>query len=230
VSAGRKVGRWLASPVTSIIGSVTMLLVVAAFLIWLVLFSVEKITGSQTLPELLAPARLTPGQKIAEDEIECGVYIVLADMKAANSKSSKVEDKVIKTNLNHKRVHKTSLCNLLYDMGALVAPGSVREKAPRRQDWYLFGEFALEGKRKLAIRERLRELFTQGYGQKDMPDWKATNYERPNRKRTLGNQTEAERKGLRDALDAVPHPKIKLPDGKEVEDPEGGFQFYQPKR
>lgn len=135
---------------------------------------------------------ITERQQLREDEIECGVYIVLADMKAAGSRSQAAEEKIVKTFLNHHEKYKIRICDILYRMTNLVVPNTAR-KVPNRQAWYLKLEFAVEAERKRALRVSIRELW-----EKRDTAWKATHYIRPDRPRTLGNQTEAEKKALRD--------------------------------
>lgn len=115
-------------------------------------------------------------------------------------------------------------------MDTLVAPNTARQGVFRRQAWWYVPEFVFEGARKRALAARIRELEKLGYGHKEMKDWEATNYIRPNRKRTMGNQTPEEIEELKKSMDPVPKPKIKLPDGKEIDDPEGGFTFFKPKQ
>ena len=193
-------GRWIAAPFKALIAPVLLLVVALAFVLWLSLFAVEKMTGHQTLPEFLAPARTTPVQQIADDEVDCGVKNVLVDMKAAENKSKVVEDDILKTLLNQKCFYKKSLCNILYDMDTLRPLGKAREGVPRRQDWYMSFEFALEGKRMRALAQRTRELEKLGYGHEVKSEFLGSHYLRPDRKRTKGNQTPAEKKELTETL------------------------------
>lgn len=153
--------------------------------------------------------QLTERQQLREDEVECGVYIVLVDTKAAKSRSKELEDKIIKTLLKHHEVYKTRICDILYRMTNLVAPNAVRSGVPNRQSWYLKTEFVFEVERKRALRVRIRDLWSTT----DL-EWKATHYIRPDRPRTAGNQTEAEKKALRAALKSL--------------GTEGEFEFFGP--
>jgi len=211
-----RIGRWIAAPVRAIVSPFTTLIVAATFLLWLSAFVGEKLTGYQMLPELIAPARFTEQQQILEDEIWCGVYDVLINIKASINKSATVEDKLIRTTLNHKREFKVSMCNMVKDMNVLIPPGTARQGVPRRQAWYYKTEFSLEGERKRALAARFREFEKAGYGHRVVGDWLATHYVRPARKRTAGNQTPEEIKGLETTLD---------PAGEEA-----GFRFFKPKK
>ena len=196
-------GKWTAAPFRALIAPIVALVVAIGFVLWLSLFAVEKMTGYQTLPEILAPARKTAVQQIADDEIDCGVKNVLVDMKAAENKSKIIEDGIIKTLLNQKCFFKKSLCNILYDMDTLRPPGKAREGVPRRQDWYMSFEFALEGKRMRALTQRFRDLESEGYGHDVKPEFLGSHYVRPDRKRTKGNQTPAEKKALTETFAEV---------------------------
>lgn len=193
-------GRWIAAPFRSLIMPLVLFVSAVGFVVWLGSYVFERVTGVPTLPESMAPPRMTDRQRIAEDEIACGVKNVLVDMKAAQNKSKVIEDKIIKTLLNHKCFYKKSLCNMLYDMDTLRPPGKAREGVPRRQEWYMSVEFVFEGKRIRALTARMRDLEKEGYGHQLMPDWHASHYFRPDRKRTMGNQTDAEKKALKNTL------------------------------
>ena len=222
-------GKWLTAPIKYAVLPFTMLFVAMGLFLWLGGYMLETTTGKQILPPVMAPPRLTDDQKIKVDQANCAADNVLVDMKAAESKSKDVEDKILKTLLNHHYVYGKNLCNVLYDMDSLIPPGTVRRGVPRRNDLWIAAEFIFEGKRKTALVVRFRQLEEAGFGHNLMPEWEATHYFRPNRPRTKGNQTKEEIESLKKTHILVPKSEIVLPDGKRGPDPEGGFQFLAPK-
>lgn len=215
----------LAAPLVKIVSAVTMLLVAVFALLWLVGFMAEKTTGIESLPQLIAPARHEPQEKLAEDQRDCIMYNVLVDTKGVPVKSASLDEKIIRTILNYSRVNKTRPCEILHSMGTLVALGDER-KVVGREDWAMQFEFAFDNKRKDAIRALIKEVEAN-----PDPTWEATHYIRHDRSLTFGNQTEAEKKRLRETLDAIPKGKITQADGSVIDDPlDGGFEFFKPKK
>lgn len=221
-------GQWTAAPFRALIMPIVAVILAVCLLLWLGGYMVEKTTGVQSLPEVLAPARKTPVEKIAEDKISCGVENVLVDTKATRGLSQDVIDLIIMTLLNHSMYYGQDMCSALYDMSALVAPGVARDVV-RRNEVYMAVEFAFEWKRKRVLAQRFRDIEALGYGHDWMPKWTATHYVRPSRKRTKGNQTEQEIAGLTAALKPVPVPPVTRPDGKVEPLNTQGFAFYGPK-
>lgn len=224
----KRFGQWAASPFRALIMPVVFLILAISLFLWLGGYMVEKGTGYQTLPEVLAPARKTPKEKIAEDKISCGVENVLVDTKATRGLSQDVVDLIIKTLLNHSFYYNENMCGALYDMSVLVAPG-VKRNVVRRNELYMKVEFLFEWKRKEALAQRFRDLEALGYGHEWIAEWTATHYVRPRRERTKGNQTEEEIAGLKAVLNPVTVPPIKRPDGKIEPLNAQGFAFYGPK-
>ncbi|MFZ2886738.1 MAG: hypothetical protein WA021_02860 [Minisyncoccia bacterium] len=180
--------------------------------------------GVIRLPQ--APWSPTPETlQLQDDEIECVMYNVLVDTKGSKRRTLEDEARVIKTIFNYSRVFKKRVCDILYGMDALVVPGTVRKGVPNRQDWYMWSEFSTQFRRKRAIREHIKELLKN-----PDPTWVATNYIRPGRKRTAGNQTDDEIKALNKTFDPIPKAKVKDEKGHEVDDPAEEFQFFKPKR
>ena len=210
------------------IGPFAVAMVAFLAAIWVVLFAIEKLTGYESLPSWVAPARLTGQDKVDDDEIECAMYIYLIDAKAAKGITTIDEDKVLKTILNRKYEAKRNLCDMLYGMDTLIPIGTTRECSPSRKDWYFKSEFVFYTKKKTAVRERLRQLWSLGYGYKRMSDWAGVAYRRPDRG-SVCNQTDEEATGLERALDPIPKAQIKLPDGNMGKDPESGFTFFKKK-
>lgn len=212
----RTFGKWIAAPVRYIIGPLLALVVAFGIVLWLLGYMGERVTGFQTLPESLAPTRPTDRQKIANDQAGCAVKNVLVDMKAASNKSNTIADSIIKTVLNQKCFYNKSLCNILYDMDTLRPLGKERKGVPRRNELYMGVEFIFEGTRIRQLTQRVRDLEKQGYGHEVKSDWLATHYIRPDRKRTAGNQTSAEKAELKATLD----------EARSID----GFTFFRPKK
>ncbi len=210
--AGKKVGDAISWPFRKIIGAFTSLILSAVLLIWLTAYVGEKLTGIEMLPSPIAPARKAPRDQIQDDERDCIMYIVLVDTKAHGS-NDQLDRKIIEMVFNHKEYYHVSACVILHEMRELVASGEVRVGVPNREDWYLYAEFLLEAKRKRALRAMIEDLRTN-------PDqgWYATQLIRPDRGRTLGNQTEAEKQKLRDTMDPIPQDPL-----------DRGFLFFKPK-
>jgi hypothetical protein len=221
-------GKWTAAPFRALIMPVLALVIATGVVLWLALFAVEKMTGYQTLPSVLAPARQTTKQKDDIAKVKCRAYTMLANMVGAKHKFQEDRIRILCTILN---LEKTSnVCDVFSYQTELVVPGWGRRQTdmplpfsgrniyvPRRYIDYIetVDPDITETDRNAGI------VLAEDVKEKKLcpQNWKATTIVRPERGKTVGNQQPNELAAIKNSEKMA----------RQSVDGETEFEFYYPK-
>lgn len=194
---------------------------------WLGGYMVEKATGIQTLPDVIAPPRKTDEQREDEEKVKFRAYSMLADVVGAKHRYQADKIRVLCTILQLEASGVSSKDIFEYQK-ELVVPGWGRR---RTESWnYVLNRYTYVPKRyesyieyidpNITAKDRNEglSLAREVKSKKLCPlDWKAIVIIRPYRDNTAGNQKPDEIKAIREKMIRV----------ELAPDEKSEFEFYK---